>query len=96
MISVFAKNFDVLFSHLDLDGDGSIDSHTEIRGLVFGDFMNPGAVPRLYDEVPVFGDIKAGKPSSSHVIQESESKGNEGKAAEDTPLQKVMKDYLEE
>ena len=96
MTSVFSKNFNVIFSHLDLDGDGSIDSHTEIRGLVFGDFMHPGAVPRMYDEVQVFGDIKVGKPADSIVIQESEHKNHEGKAAEETPLQKVMKGYLEE
>ena len=42
--------FDRCFQHLDSDGDGSVDAN-ELRKLMFGDFLVPGAEPRVYEEV---------------------------------------------
>ena len=42
--------FDRCFQHLDSDGDGSVDAN-ELRKLMFGDFLVPGADPRVYEEV---------------------------------------------
>jgi dynein heavy chain len=42
--------FDKCFQHLDSDGDGSVDAN-ELRKLMFGDFLVPGADPRVYEEV---------------------------------------------
>ncbi len=43
--------FDDVFKHLDLDGDGKVNTVDEIRQLVFGDMMcQPAAPNRPYGE----------------------------------------------
>ena len=48
----FAFNFDTVFSHLDFDKSGKIDSLDKIRGLLFGDVFTPfGMKERPYEEI---------------------------------------------
>ena len=37
----FSSNFDVIFSHLDYNNSGKIDSVEEMRGLIWGDILAP-------------------------------------------------------
>jgi dynein heavy chain len=46
----FATNFDKVFAHLDLDGDGKVDTVPEIRSLFFGDYIKR-VYPRPYCEI---------------------------------------------
>ena len=51
----FGQNFNELFAHLDVDGDGTVDAE-ELRHCMFGDFMGDGEPDsqggdRLYDEI---------------------------------------------
>ena len=46
----FDVPFDEVFARLDADGDGVVDP-TELRRLMFGDFLVPGADPKVYGEV---------------------------------------------
>ena len=48
--------FDKCFEHLDSDGDGSVDAN-ELRKLMFGDFLVPGADPRVYEEVTEYSTL---------------------------------------
>jgi len=48
----FGSNFDMLFKHLDLNGDNKVDSIDEFRGLLFGDIFTPfGMTERTYEEI---------------------------------------------
>ena len=51
----FGQNFNELFAHLDMDGDGTVDAE-ELRHCMFGDFMGDDEPDsqggdRLYDEI---------------------------------------------
>ena len=41
----FGGQFDMLFKHLDNNGDGKVDTIDEFRGLLFGDMYTPFALP---------------------------------------------------
>ncbi len=48
----FGTSFDTVFSHLDTDKNGKVETLDEIRGLIFGDVLTPfGMVDRPYEEV---------------------------------------------
>jgi dynein heavy chain len=47
----FAADFDRLFVHADINGDGKVDTLEEVRQIMFGDYLVPGADPRMYNEV---------------------------------------------
>ena len=48
----FSSNFDVIFSHLDYNSSGKIDSVEEMRGLLWGDILAPfGMTIRPYEEL---------------------------------------------
>ena len=47
----FGSNFDNVFMHLDNNHDRKVDTIEEVRGLLFGDYLVPGADPRLYEEI---------------------------------------------
>lgn len=45
-------NFDVVFAHLDKNGDKAVDTLDEIRNLIFTDVMTPLGMPkRPYEEI---------------------------------------------
>ncbi|ORZ39485.1 dynein heavy chain and region D6 of dynein motor-domain-containing protein [Catenaria anguillulae PL171] len=48
---MFRVSMDAACSHLDSDADGKI-TDDDLRSLMFGDYMNPNAAIRFYDEVP--------------------------------------------
>ena len=50
----FKMNIDKLLSHLSPTGNLEDDN---IRSLFFGDYMVPGAEPRVYDEVTDFDQL---------------------------------------
>ena len=48
----FGQNFDIVFKHLDLDGDSKIDTLDEFRGNLFGDILAAfGLIDRPYEEL---------------------------------------------
>lgn len=47
----FKQKFDDVFIHLDNNNDSKVDTLEELRGLLFGDYLIPGADPRKYSEV---------------------------------------------
>ena len=47
-----------MFAHLDADGNGFVDPH-ELRKLMFGDFLVPGADPRVYTEVTDYDALRS-------------------------------------
>ena len=54
----FDASFDEVFARLDADGDGVVDP-TELRRLMFGDFLIPGADPKVYGEVLEYDQLHA-------------------------------------
>ncbi|KAI9224417.1 dynein heavy chain and region D6 of dynein motor-domain-containing protein [Blastocladiella britannica] len=46
----FRTSMDTTCAHLDSDGDGKV-TDDDLRSLMYGDYMNPNAAIRLYDEV---------------------------------------------
>ena len=46
----FDKEFNKVFATLDKDNSGDVDEN-ELRHLMFGDYMVPGAEPRIYAEI---------------------------------------------
>ena len=52
----FGTKFDRVFERLDADGDGTVDP-TELRRLMFADFMVPGADPKVYAEVMEYSHL---------------------------------------
>ena len=53
----FGTKFNKVFSHLDKDEDGDVDL-TELRRLMFGNFLVPGADPMTYQEVTEYDALK--------------------------------------
>ena len=53
----FGTKFNKVFSHLDKDEDGDVDL-TELRRLMFGNFLVPGADPMTYQEVTQYDALK--------------------------------------
>ena len=51
----FKMTVDKLLGHLVAGGKGVADD--DIRGLFFGDYMIPGAEPKIYDEVQDFTEL---------------------------------------
>lgn len=48
----FGANFDTIFSYLDTDKNGKVETLDEIRGLTFGDVLTPfGMAERPYEEI---------------------------------------------
>lgn len=48
----FGSSFDTVFSHLDIDKNGKVETLDEIRGLMFSDVYTPTGMPeRPYDEI---------------------------------------------
>lgn len=48
----FGSSFDTVFSHLDIDKNGKVETLDEIRGLMFSDVNTPTGMPeRPYDEI---------------------------------------------
>jgi len=55
----FGNNFDMLFKHLDKNGDNKIDNIDEFRGLLFGDICTPfGMTDRAYEEILDYTRLK--------------------------------------
>jgi dynein heavy chain len=48
---LFGSDFNQLFSHFLSDGSNEIGGSGDMRKLFFGDYMVPGADPKLYDEI---------------------------------------------
>lgn len=51
----FKTNLDKLLNHLSAPGAGLVDDN--VRSLFFGDYMVPGADPRIYDEITDFEQL---------------------------------------
>lgn len=51
----FGMNYDNVFQRLDNNGDGRVNTITEIRALMFSDYLIPPGAPKLYEEIE---DIK--------------------------------------
>lgn len=48
----FGASFDTVFSYLDTDKNGKVETLDEIRGLIFGDALTPFGMPdRPYEEI---------------------------------------------
>ena len=48
----FGQNFDTIFTHLDTDKNGKVETLDEFRGLLFGDIYTPFGIPdRPYEEI---------------------------------------------
>jgi len=48
----FGAQFDMLFKHLDTNGDNKVNCLDEFRGLLFGDIFTPfGMLDRVYEEI---------------------------------------------
>jgi dynein heavy chain len=48
----FGQNFDSIFTHLDTDKNGKVETLDEFRGLLFGDIYTPFGIPdRPYEEI---------------------------------------------
>ena len=52
----FKTSIDKLLKHLAKPGSGLVDDN--VRGLFFGDYMLPGADPRVYNEVTDFEQLQ--------------------------------------
>ena len=63
----FGSNFDMLFKHLDLNGDNKVDTIDEFRGLMFGDIFTPfGMAERTYEEIT---DIERLKATANNALE---------------------------
>lgn len=55
----FGQSFDSVFSHLDIDKNGKVDTLDEIRLLMFGDVLTPfGMSERPYEEIKDRDELK--------------------------------------
>lgn len=55
---IFGFNFDTIFSHLDNDKDGKVETLDEIRGLMFGNLLFPPGSVKHYTEITDLHDLK--------------------------------------
>lgn len=55
---IFGVNFDTVFSHLDNDKDGKVETLDEIRGLMFGTLLCLPGMPQHYEEITDFADLQ--------------------------------------
>eukprot|EP00931_Biecheleriopsis_adriatica_P059471 TRINITY_DN3558_c0_g2_i1.p1 TRINITY_DN3558_c0_g2~~TRINITY_DN3558_c0_g2_i1.p1 ORF type:complete len:4446 (+),score=1220.06 TRINITY_DN3558_c0_g2_i1:273-13340(+) len=66
--NVFGQGFDEVMKHLDLDGDGKVQTIDEIRQLMFGDMLSQPAAPnRPYTECADLVELQ--KVVESHLDQ---------------------------
>ena len=64
----FGSNFDMLFKHLDLNGDNKVDTIDEFRGLMFGDIFTPfGMTERTYEEIM---DVERLKATANNALEQ--------------------------
>jgi dynein heavy chain len=64
----FGQSFDNVFSHLDTDKNGKVETLDEFRGLAFGDiFTNFGVPDRPYEEI--IDKVKLSQAADEHLVQ---------------------------
>jgi dynein heavy chain, axonemal len=64
----FGQSFDSVFSHLDTDKNGKVETLDEFRGLAFGDiFTNFGIPERPYEEI--LDKVKLQQAADEHLVQ---------------------------
>lgn len=63
----FSSNFDTVFSHLDTDKNGKVETLNEFRGLLFGDIFTQFGMPeRTYEEIKDKNQLQKAADDSLH------------------------------
>ena len=71
---IFGMNFDNIFSHLDFDKNGKVETLNEIRGLMFGYLLTPIGAPMKYKEMTDFQQLTANCEQALDMYNSSTTK----------------------